>query len=364
MEEGSGGHRVEARAVDVHACRSEQSTQCKPQSFSRTLFLYLAGFPSRLTRPPCAHEPRGQDPGPGPKHPLSTTAMSSPTPSSAPSAQSPSTTSSAASAPTSLTDDLDRLTTAIQQVGDEIATCKQESEERHNARLARDEQETQRTLSVQEQLAQMIAMTQESLRRRREEPVVGECFRTRSSMFKLGWGVGFGAQRRMLDGGCVWGMADVVVAVAVGIEKSRAGRRSTRRICRGLRSGRAGTRRARRGRPCWSRGIQVRCYDHTCILRLAISGKLTIFQYEVQQCLSRTDCVVRSASVVLGCATSTRDCDGNRFGQNSCIVWARNALYGCTRTRAVCGPLDLVPLSMHISTPTSQERHRVFRSQR
>ena len=115
---------------------------------------------------------------------LSTTIMSSPTPSPAPSAQSPSTTSSTPSAPTSLTDDLDRLTTAIQQVGDEIATCKQESEERHNARLARDEQETQRTLSVQEQLAQMIAMTQESLRRRREEPVVGECFR--SLMIQLG----------------------------------------------------------------------------------------------------------------------------------------------------------------------------------
>ena len=132
------------------------------------------------------------------------------------------------------------------------------------------------------------------------------------------------AERRM------WCMADVVVivVVAVGIEKSRAGRRSTRRICRGLLSGRAGTRRARRGRPCWSRGIQVRCYDHTCILRLAISGKLTpllglpIFQYEVQQCLSRTDCVVRSSSVMPRCVTSTRtgsesDWDGNCFGQHT-----------------------------------------------
>ncbi|RPD62531.1 hypothetical protein L227DRAFT_573094, partial [Lentinus tigrinus ALCF2SS1-6] len=92
--------------------------------------------------------------------------MSSP----APSSSAPST---APSVPASLTDQLDRLTTAIQHVGDEIETCKQVSEERHLAKLVRDEEETQRTLTVQEQLAQMIAMTQESLRKNREEPLVG-----------------------------------------------------------------------------------------------------------------------------------------------------------------------------------------------
>ncbi|RDX53426.1 hypothetical protein OH76DRAFT_1416089 [Lentinus brumalis] len=73
--------------------------------------------------------------------------------------------------PPSLTDELEHLTTAIQQVGDEIQTCKQASEERHVAMLARDEEQMRRTLTVQEQLAQMLAMTQESLRRNREEPL-------------------------------------------------------------------------------------------------------------------------------------------------------------------------------------------------
>ncbi|KAI0720599.1 hypothetical protein C8T65DRAFT_692813 [Cerioporus squamosus] len=85
-----------------------------------------------------------------------------------PSSSSPSTSTSI---PISLTDELEQLTTAIQQVGDEIQTCKQASEERHVAKLARDDEETQRTLTVQEQLAQMLAMTQESLRRNKEEPL-------------------------------------------------------------------------------------------------------------------------------------------------------------------------------------------------
>ncbi len=76
--------------------------------------------------------------------------------------------------PPSLTDELEHLTTAIQQVGDEIQTCKQASEERHVAMLARDEEQMRRTLTVQEQLAQMLTMTQEALRRNKEEPLAGE----------------------------------------------------------------------------------------------------------------------------------------------------------------------------------------------
>ncbi|KAI0754828.1 hypothetical protein C8Q80DRAFT_1266384 [Daedaleopsis nitida] len=75
--------------------------------------------------------------------------------------------------PPSLDDQLDRLTTAIQEVGESIHECKTASDERHALKLAHDDKEGQRTLTVQEQLAQMLAMTQESLRRSKEEPVVG-----------------------------------------------------------------------------------------------------------------------------------------------------------------------------------------------
>ncbi len=70
---------------------------------------------------------------------------------------------------TPLYDQLDQLTTVIQHVGDDIQTCKTASEERHQVRQAREEEQKKRTASVQEQLAQMLAMTQESLRRKREE---------------------------------------------------------------------------------------------------------------------------------------------------------------------------------------------------
>ncbi|KAI0647929.1 hypothetical protein C8Q79DRAFT_1008309 [Trametes meyenii] len=66
---------------------------------------------------------------------------------------------------------LERLTNAVHEVGDHIQACKETSEARHATAEAREEAAQTRTLSVQEQLARMLAMTQETLRREKEERV-------------------------------------------------------------------------------------------------------------------------------------------------------------------------------------------------
>lgn len=76
----------------------------------------------------------------------------------------------------SLSAELDKLTTAVLDVSDNIQACAQESDARHAACLARAEDQKQRTTSFQDQIAKMLAMTQEGLRKEREEPLKGMDF--------------------------------------------------------------------------------------------------------------------------------------------------------------------------------------------
>ncbi|PIL22659.1 hypothetical protein GSI_15351 [Ganoderma sinense ZZ0214-1] len=71
----------------------------------------------------------------------------------------------------SLSAELDKLTTAVLEVSDNVQACAQESDVRHAAYRARAEEQKQRTTSFQDQIAKMVAMTQEGLRREREEPL-------------------------------------------------------------------------------------------------------------------------------------------------------------------------------------------------
>ncbi|KAI0712317.1 hypothetical protein C8Q76DRAFT_483359 [Earliella scabrosa] len=89
---------------------------------------------------------------------------SSPEPSS-PNPSTPSSDPAIRTSYASLDDQLERLTNAIQQVGEGIQQCNGASDDRHARKLAREEEERRRTTSVQDQLAQMLAMTQQSLRR-------------------------------------------------------------------------------------------------------------------------------------------------------------------------------------------------------
>ena len=73
----------------------------------------------------------------------------------------------------SLSSELDELTTAVLEVSDNLQSCAQESDARHAAYLARVEQQQQRATSFQDQIAKMLAMTQEGLRREKEEPLKG-----------------------------------------------------------------------------------------------------------------------------------------------------------------------------------------------
>ncbi|KAM5535008.1 hypothetical protein V8D89_011381 [Ganoderma adspersum] len=71
----------------------------------------------------------------------------------------------------SLSSELDGLTTAVLEVSDNLQACAQESDARHAAYLARAAQQQQRATGFQDQIAKMLAMTQEGLRREREEPL-------------------------------------------------------------------------------------------------------------------------------------------------------------------------------------------------
>ncbi|KAI1790185.1 hypothetical protein LXA43DRAFT_524388 [Ganoderma leucocontextum] len=71
----------------------------------------------------------------------------------------------------SLSAELDKLTTAVLEVSDNIQACSRESDARHAAHLARADDQEQRTASMQDQIAKMLAMTQEGLRREKEEPL-------------------------------------------------------------------------------------------------------------------------------------------------------------------------------------------------
>ncbi len=81
-------------------------------------------------------------------------------------------TSSESTAP-SLSSELDKLTTAVLEVSDNLQACAQESDARHAAYLARAEEQKQCATGFQDQIARMLAMTQEGLRREREEPLKG-----------------------------------------------------------------------------------------------------------------------------------------------------------------------------------------------
>ncbi|EIW59337.1 uncharacterized protein TRAVEDRAFT_46642 [Trametes versicolor FP-101664 SS1] len=69
---------------------------------------------------------------------------------------------------------LERLTSAVHETGHLIHVCTVLCEERCALALARDEQQAKRAESVQEQLARMLAMTQETLRREREVRVTAD----------------------------------------------------------------------------------------------------------------------------------------------------------------------------------------------
>ncbi|OJT10652.1 hypothetical protein TRAPUB_12846 [Trametes pubescens] len=69
---------------------------------------------------------------------------------------------------------LERLTTAVHENGHLIHVCTVLCEERCALALARDAQQAQRSESVQAQLARMLAMTQETLRREREVRVTAD----------------------------------------------------------------------------------------------------------------------------------------------------------------------------------------------
>lgn len=73
----------------------------------------------------------------------------------------------------SVEEQLERLTTAVHETGHLIHVCTVLCEERCALALARDEQQQKRAEGVQEQLARMLALTQETLRREREVRVTG-----------------------------------------------------------------------------------------------------------------------------------------------------------------------------------------------
>ncbi|KAI0349594.1 hypothetical protein OH77DRAFT_1431935 [Trametes cingulata] len=71
----------------------------------------------------------------------------------------------------SLEDQLDRLTTTVQETAHQLHVCSAACAERCALARARDDEEKRRTESVHEQLARLLAMTREGVRREREERV-------------------------------------------------------------------------------------------------------------------------------------------------------------------------------------------------
>ncbi|KAI0667646.1 hypothetical protein C8Q78DRAFT_1051924 [Trametes maxima] len=90
----------------------------------------------------------------------------------------------------SVEEHLERLTSAVHEVGDHIQACKETSEARHAAAEAREETAQTRTLSVQEQLAWMLAMTQETLRREKEERVTSSPQKYAQDLQRAAFGAG------------------------------------------------------------------------------------------------------------------------------------------------------------------------------
>ncbi|KAI0632230.1 hypothetical protein C8Q77DRAFT_1272279 [Trametes polyzona] len=96
---------------------------------------------------------------------------SSPTPSTIPSKD----TSRTSKAPSASVDEaLERLTTAVQENGHLVHVCTALCEERCALAAARDEAQKARALGVQEQLARVLAMTRETVRREREVRVTSD----------------------------------------------------------------------------------------------------------------------------------------------------------------------------------------------
>ncbi|KAI0667654.1 hypothetical protein C8Q78DRAFT_1051956 [Trametes maxima] len=90
----------------------------------------------------------------------------------------------------SVEEHLERLTNAVHEVGDHIQACKETSEARHAAAEAREETAQTRTLSVQEQLARVLAMTQETLRREKEERVTSSPQQYAQDLQRAAFGAG------------------------------------------------------------------------------------------------------------------------------------------------------------------------------
>ncbi|EJF63298.1 hypothetical protein BD309DRAFT_853685 [Dichomitus squalens] len=134
----------------------------------------------------------------------------------------------------SLTTELDKLTTAVLEVTDHIQACSQASDAHHAAYIAHVEEQKKRTAGIQDRIAQMLAMTQESLKRDEEEPLKGAL------------------PHRLIAAVDPSDEQYCFVASSCAARQCPTPRNSGA-ICSGRRSGPEGTRTRRRGRPCWRR---------------------------------------------------------------------------------------------------------------